>query len=119
MLENIKMLLGISSSDTSKDVLLNYWIDYYTRMVLKYCHIDALNKDLEMIIEQMVLDKVGGIGSTGTATDKQPEGVKSITRGDYSITYKDTISDKQSTQLLDKIAINFQGQLNLYRRLDY
>lgn len=119
MLENIKMLLGIKDTDTSKDVLINYWINYYTKMVLKYCHLDELNKDLEAIIEQMVISKLGGIGSAGGSGEVIPDGVKSITRGDYSITYKDSASEKQSVQTLDKVAINFQGQLNLWRRLDY
>lgn len=119
MLENVKMLLGIASGDTTKDALIDYWIAYYTRMVLKYCHITELNDDLSGIIEQIVIARMGGVGSaSGTATTA-PEGVRSITRGDYSITYKDTTADKQTTSKLDKIAIDFQGQLNLWRRLDY
>lgn len=121
MLDNIKMLLGIAPTDTSKDTLINYWINYYTKMVLKYCHISALNEDLQGIVEQMVILRMGGLGSaSGTGQQPIPEGVKSITRGDYSITYKDTTSEKKSTSSqLDKIAIDFQGQLNLWRRLDY
>lgn len=117
MLDNIKMLLGIT--DTSKDNIINYWIDYYTRMVLKYCHLETLNPDLEGIIEQMVITKLGGIASKGEILEEHKGDIKSITRGDYSITYKDSIADKQTTMLLDNVAISFQGQLNLYRRLDY
>lgn len=119
MLINIKMLLGINPTDTSKDTTINYWIDYYTKMVLKYCHIDTLNADLESIIEQMVITKLGGIGSKGDTTQQPTDGVKSITRGDYQITYKDKAEEKQVVTQLDKIAITFQGQLNLWRRLDY
>lgn len=119
MLENIKMLLGIAGDDTTKDALINYWINFYTKMVLKYCHIDALNEDLQGIIEQMVVIRMGGFGSAGSTSQARPDGVKSITRGDYSITYKDTTADKQTTSTLDKVAVDFQGQLNLWRRLDY
>lgn len=118
MLENIKMLLGIT--DTSKDTLINYWIDYYAKMVLKYCHLSYLDGDLQSIVEQMVVARLGGLAldkNTG-ATDQAPQGVKSITRGDYSITYKDAQSSSQISTL-DHVAINFQGQLNLYRRLGY
>lgn len=122
MLNNIKMLLVIALTDTSKDALINYWIDYYSKMVLKYCHLDALNSDLESIIEQMVISKLGGIanqGATGTILEAHKGDIKSITRGDYQIVYKDSIADKQTSTQLDKVAISFQGQLNLYRRLDY
>ena len=122
MLENIKMLLGIKIEDTSKDLIINYWINYYSRMVLKYCHIDDLNEDLQGIIEQMVITKLGGsfASSSGSSIIEEHSGeIKSITEGDVSITFKDSVVDKQTTLLLDKVAINFQGQLNLYRRLDY
>lgn len=121
MLDNIKMLLGIKPDDTSKDTIINYWINYYTRMVLKYCHITELNADLEAIIEQMVVTKLGGSLSTAETTiiEQHSGDIKSITEGDVSITFKDSITDKQTTALLDKVAIGFQGQLNLYRRLDY
>lgn len=118
MLENIKMLLGIDND--SKDILINYWIDYYTKMVLKYCHLIYLEVDLQSIVEQMVVARLGALalGKNTGVEEKTPDGVRSITRGDYSITYKgDSESSKIST--LDYIAVNFQGQLNLYRRLDY
>lgn len=117
MLDNIKMLLGIT--DTSKDTIINYWIDYYTKMILKYCHIDALNTDLESIIEQIVVERMGGVGSASGGSETIPAGVKSITRGDYSITYKDTTVDKANSISLDQYAIAHQGNLNLWRRLDY
>lgn len=118
MLENIKMLLAIASDDTSKDAIINYWINYYTKMIIKYCHITELNEDLTLILEQMIVQRLGGFGTTSTSTEKQ-DGVKSITRGDYRIEFKETMHDKQQNSLLDEIAINFQGQLNLWRRLDY
>jgi hypothetical protein len=119
MLENIKMLLGIQAGDTSKDPVINYWINYYTKMVLKYTHQDTLNADIESIIEQMVIIKCGGIGSEGKTDTQDGDNVKSITRGDYQIVYKDKKSDIEIHTSLDSIAINFQGQLNLWRRLDY
>lgn len=119
MLENIKMLLGIKLDDTTKDSIINYWINYYTKMVLKYTHQEVLNSDLESIIEQIVIIKCGGIGSEGKTDTQDGNNVKSITRGDYQIVYKDKKSDTEINTSLDNIAINFQGQLNLWRRLDY
>lgn len=119
MLENIKMLLGIQPDDTSKDVVINYWIDFYTKMVLDYCHLDALNPNLNTLIEQMVIEQMGGVGSAGNQSSEQSDiskGVKSITRGDYRIEYKDGINEKIQSTLLNNIALKYQGQLNLYRR---
>lgn len=119
MLANIKMLLGIPTGNTDKDTLINYWINYYTNMVLKYCHIQIadLNETLNGIIEQIVTSRMGGVGSGGTGTTIPTGDVQSITRGDYSISYKSGSSSNVSN--LDKIAVDFQGQLNLWRRLDY
>lgn len=117
MLENIKMLLSIT--DNSKDAVINYWIDFYTKMVLKYTHQDALNSDLESIVEQIVLSRAGGIGIVAEANKGDTTGVKSIERGDYKIVYKDKAEEKEIVRVLDKHAIGFKGQLNLYRRLSY
>ena len=118
MLENIKMLLGIT--DDSKDGLINYYINFYTKMILKYCHISILHPDLETIIEQIIIDLFGGIGSKGIISKGNADDVKSMTRGDFSITYKDDkTTDTATSKVLDKYAIKYQGQLNLYRRLDY
>ena len=117
MLDNIKMLLSVE--DTTKDATINYWIAYYSKMVLKYCHIEVLNADLEGIIEQIIIAKMGGMGSKGVITEDSLGGVKSISRGDYSITYKDKAEDSTVITTLDRLAMVFQGQLNLWRRLDY
>ena len=117
MLENIKMLLSLE--DTTKDATINYWIDYYTKMVLKYCHIDELTDGLEGMVEQIIVVRMGGVGNKGDITKGDNAGIKSMSRGDYSVTYKDNIEDTKIYTTLDKYAIMFQGQLNLWRRLDY
>lgn len=118
LLENIKMLLGISDTDTSKDKIINYWINFYTIMVLDYTHKDASYEKyshLESIIEQIVLSQLGGMGSGGSAKEGTNDGVKSIVRGDYKITYKDRAVEKHEDIKLNEIALPFQGQLNLHR----
>lgn len=117
MLENIKMILSIT--DTSKDAVLNYWIGFYSKMVLAYTHQPALNADLEAIIEQVIVLRAGGTGIVTEANKEDTDGIKSIERGDYKITYKDTAEDKLVSNVLDKYAFGFKGQLNLQRRLNY
>ena len=122
MLENIKMLLGIEESDNTKDNIIDYWISHYNKMILKYCHLETLSADMDSIIEQIVIAKMGGIGSKGGIVNSDGDNtheIKSMSRGDYSVTYKDHVEDTKLYTILDKFAITFQGQLNLYRRLDY
>jgi hypothetical protein len=120
MIENIKMLLNIA--DDKKDNIINYWIGFYTKMVLKYCHITSLNPDIEALIEQVIIERMGGIGSGGTATVPVGDNVKSISRGDYSITYKDaTNTTKTSTTTggtLDRFMEKYSSNLNLFRKFD-
>ena len=42
MLELVKMLLGIDSTDTSKDKILNHYITQANKMALFYCNVVAL-----------------------------------------------------------------------------
>lgn len=54
MLSNIKTLLGISSSDASKDNLINVLIKHAQDEAINYCHNDNLC-ELESCIEEMVV----------------------------------------------------------------
>ncbi|MBW7572432.1 phage head-tail connector protein [Caproiciproducens faecalis] len=42
MLELVKMLLGIDSTDTSKDKVLDHYITQANKMALLYCNVAAL-----------------------------------------------------------------------------
>ncbi len=91
MLENIKMLLGISNEDTSKDNIINYYIKTITVKVLRYCKLESLIIDLEPFIE----NKVALIlKSQNTNSD-----VKSIQRGDTTINYNDQKNQFELTEL--------------------
>lgn len=124
MLENIKMLLGISIEDTSKDNIINYWIKIYKSKIIKYCHINdnsELDEELINILEQIVINKMGGVGSETTGTPPVEKGVKSISRGDYTVTYfsGSESADSSSSKTSDDNFESFKSELNLYRRLDY
>ena len=80
MLENIKMLLGISDDDTSKDKLINYYISSISTKILNYTHRTELPKELEHIVEEIAVYKI---------SNNEGNKVKSIARGDTTITYAD------------------------------
>ena len=116
------MLLGIPLDDSSKDAMINYWIGYYSRMIGKYTHnCDKLEDGLVDILEQAVVDKMGSyMSSNGSTLDTQGK-VKSITRGDYSVTYFSGAESQSSSSsdVLDDVMGKYQSQLNLYRRFSY
>ena len=91
MLENIKMLLGIAGDDTSKDNLINYYINSITTKVLKYCKLDKLSPELNQFIEIKVASII-------KATSNNPN-VKSIARGDTTISYSDSKSVFETAEL--------------------
>lgn len=98
MLENIKMILGIT--DNSKDNLLTYYIMSIERKILNYCNIIELPSELQPVI----VDKVVGLMSGSNE-------VKSVTRGDTKIDYN--IVNK--SYLLDDV----KAQLNRFRRVKF
>jgi len=54
MLELVKMLLGIDSTDTSKDKILNHYITQANKMALFYCNVVALTGYDDTIAELAV-----------------------------------------------------------------
>lgn len=120
MLDNIKMLLDIQ--DNKLDGRLKYYINYYRKMVLKYCHIDKLSLELENIIEQIIIERFGGEGSKGDTSSQVGENVKSIKEGDTTVTYQTSASVTTSgseSAILDKWLLPFVGNLNLWRCFDF
>ncbi len=87
MLENIKMLLGLS--DDKYDQLILYQINKITNKVLSYCNRKDLNSTLEGFIEEKVYnimrDKVNG--NSAVIDNSSNNSVKAITRGDTRIEY--------------------------------
>ena len=81
MLGNVKMLLGIADDDTSKDKLINYYINSISTKILNYTHRTELPKELEHIVEEITVDKI--------KNSENGNKVKSIARGDTTITYAD------------------------------
>jgi hypothetical protein len=75
MLENIKLVLGIT--DASKDNLINYYINVYQRKIIAYCNLIEFPLELESTVEELIINKMSNKDST----------VKSESIGDYRIDY--------------------------------
>ena len=110
MLEEIKIILGITNND--HDNLINLYINKITKRVLSYCNIkkfsklsqsdkDGLNEFIEDKVISIISEKlkVTGDAENISGIDTSEKGaIKSITRGDTTITYNyNSISAKSSS----------------------
>ena len=101
--ERLKLLLGIKDSDS--DELLSFLIEDTVNMILGYCRIDILPRQLESLVPTIVADayRVKGYGQTAA-----PEVVKSISEGDRSVSYAETNPDNDFLS-------NYYNRLNPFR----
>ncbi|QEK11690.1 hypothetical protein FQB35_04550 [Crassaminicella thermophila] len=97
MLEEIKRLLGYTSIEY--DIVIDHYINGVTQKILNYCNISELPKELEHVVVEKVV-----------AIMKDEKSVKTVTRGDTTITYQDGEID-----LID----NIKSQLNRFRKVKF
>jgi hypothetical protein len=94
MLENIKLVLGIT--DTSKDGLIQYYINAVVKKILAYTNRIELPPALESVVEEIVINKMkastSGIDTSGT--------VKREKIGDYEIEYNSSSNSESSSNEL-------------------
>ena len=88
------MLLGIK--DDEQDNLLSFLIDDTVNMIMAYCHIDVLPRQLESLVPKIAADMYR---AKGYGDSKSPEVVKSISEGDN-----------------DKIFSNYYKRLDPFRK---
>lgn len=83
-LSTLKMLLGIE--DDSKNTLLSFLIDDTVDMILGYCRIEVLPRQLESLVPIIAADMYR---SKGYEQENAPEVIKSVSEGDRSVSYAD------------------------------
>ncbi|WP_117161439.1 phage head-tail connector protein [Paraliobacillus sp. X-1268] len=89
-LENIKALLGIDESDTSKDGVINLYISRATNYTKNYLKVEEIPPALTDVIEDIAIFKY---------KQKGIENIKSEGKGSLSETYMESISDDIINQL--------------------
>jgi hypothetical protein len=77
MIEIVKMLLGMAIEDTSKDALLNHYINLALRLVLSYCNINAIASDYDGTIAELAVFLYKNKDNLGYS--QKTEGERSIT----------------------------------------
>ena len=102
-LGTLKMLLGIKDGDS--DELLSFLIEDAENLILGYCRIDILPRQLESLVPTIAADayRAKGYGQTSA-----PEVVKSISEGDRSVSYAETNPDNDFLS-------NYYSRLNSFR----
>lgn len=109
-LTTLKSLLGLAAEDTSKDVVLQFAMDYVTEAIKDYCHVDAIPDGLDYTAYEMAVDYVQ---NSGVGSMEAPMAAKAVTMGDFSATLDRTASAAYEAGILK----NYKGRLNRYRKL--
>lgn len=68
MLEKVKILLGISSTDMGQDELLEVLIEMAQQEAVEYCHLKEYNEKLNPAVINMVIERYNRMGSEGLAS---------------------------------------------------
>ncbi len=99
-LDKVKLILGIK--DSSKNDLLNYFIESTEQKILNYCNREDFPRDLDNVLVEIVVDQYRQSNSGKVA---------SVKRGDTQITYQNS-----NTGGADFIK-NYKAELNRYRKV--
>ncbi|WP_240421652.1 phage head-tail connector protein [Paenibacillus periandrae] len=81
----LKMLLGITLDDTSKDERLTFVLETVVQAVLVYCNITAIPKALNNVI--LVMSEDYYRGKYPTEFEQAPAAVTSVKRGDVQTNF--------------------------------
>lgn len=89
-LGTLKMFLGIK--DNEQDGLLSFLIEDTANLILGYCRIDILPRQLESLVPVIAADMYR---AKGYGASDAPAVVKSISEGERSVSYADTNPDNK------------------------
>ncbi len=103
----LKKLLNIE--DNNKNELLEFIIENVKEIILNYCHISKIPKELKYTLLRMSVD-IYNYESFGEKEIKRT--ASSIKEGDVSVTF-----DLNSDIIKDTILKNYKIQLNRFRKL--
>lgn len=109
-LEKLKQLLGISTDDASKDIILEFTMDNVKEIIFNHCHIEELPQGLINTAYRMCLElyRNENLGSEESALGS----ISSISEGDTSTSFRSNISEFKDSLLKD-----YKKQLNKYRKV--
>ena len=123
MLITVKVLLGISLTDYSKDQVLNAYCEIMANKVKAYCNIDTIPAALQDVVAEMVAvlyRKQYGSGDSIQMVTAQAGAIKKETVGDHTVEYvTDGSTSSSTTSITQDIVSDHKMQLNPYRRVKF
>lgn len=110
-LNKLKPLLGIAVEDKTQDVQLTFIISDVEETIKNYCNVDEVPSGILNTSYRMAIDlyRNENLGHEESALGS----VSSISAGDTSTSFKQTVDDNFKDTLLK----NYKPQLNRYRKL--
>lgn len=110
-LNKLKQLLGIDIEDKTQDTQLQFIISDVEETIKNYCHIEEVPSGLLNTSYRMAIDlyRNENLGHEESALGS----VSSISEGDTSTSFKQTVDDNFKDTLLK----NYKPQLNRFRKL--
>lgn len=99
------MLLGINESE--QDSLLSFLIDDTVNMILGYCRIEVLPRQLESLVPVIAADMYR---RKGYGTSEAPQQIQSITQDKRSVSFKSS-SDTDTEEFLKE----YEARLKPFR----
>lgn len=85
LLSQVKILLGIADTDTSKDDILNHVISLVEGLALRYCRLDAATADLDTVLADMA---VGRYRVNGYGGESLPQRISEVSEGNVDIHFE-------------------------------
>lgn len=97
----IKMRLGTSAGDVSKDELILFYIEAAKQRIMNDCWREDFPYQLEHVVVEMIHGKM---------SDGAVSGITSIKRGDTSMSY-------DSSDAFHRTLERYSGELDMFRRV--
>lgn len=109
-LDRLKILLGLSADDTTKDTVLEFIIDNVKEVIVNHCNIEEVPEGLYNTGYRMCIDLYR---NENLGDEQTPLGsISSISEGDTSTSFRSNI-----TEFKDNILKDYKKQLNRYRKV--
>ena len=113
-INDLKPLLGLEVTDTSKDSVLTFVLGNVAEVICNYCHIAEVPRGLEYTAYRMAMDLYRNEGIGEADSDGNIGRVSSIDEGDVKISFGASHFDSSFLNSLLKV---YTPQLNRYRKL--
>lgn len=114
LITQVKILLGIADTDTSKDEILNHIIPLVEGLALRYCRLDAATADLDTVLAEMA---VGRYRVNGFGGESLPQRVSEVSEGNVSIHFEHMSNAALPFILSNELTDGEKNMLRPFRKL--